>query len=398
MSPAGGASPMMRFKSWTLTDVVGDLWLDSFAVGNDSLRLPTPHDWSIRKCTLRGGLRDGIDLIEVHNGALSFTVLPTRGMGLWRGEYRGNYLGWRSPLLGPVHPKLVNLEGRDGLGWLTGFDEWLCRCGLAWNGPPGDDNGMRLTLHGRVANLPAHHVEVRINLDPPHELMVTGEVQETGLFYPHLALTATYTTVPGSNRLVVHDLVENRGAQPAELEMLYHCNIGPPFLEAGSRAMAPIRELAPRDARAAEGVETYDTYLGPTPGYAEQVYLYDLLADPAGRTLALLYNATADRGLLVRLNRHELPCFTLWKNTAAVEDGYVTGLEPATNYPNFRGFERRQGRVKVLPPGGRWECSWSLEVFDTAAGVTGALAEIARLQARAPAVIHRTPQTGLSPA
>ena len=57
-----------------------------------------------------------------------------------------------------------------------------------------------------------------------------------------------------------------------------------------------------------------------------------------GRTLATLYNAAADRGLTLRFNRNELPCFTLWKNTAALEDGYVTGLEPATNYPNFKTF------------------------------------------------------------
>ena len=54
--------------------LVNDVWLDNFAAGNDSLRLGTPHDWSIRKRTLRGGLRDGIDLIEVHNGGLSFSV------------------------------------------------------------------------------------------------------------------------------------------------------------------------------------------------------------------------------------------------------------------------------------------------------------------------------------
>ena len=130
---------MTRTKSWTLTDVANDIWLDSFAVSNDSLRLPTPFHWSVRKGTLRGGRRDGIDLIEVHNGALSFSVLATRGMGLWRGEYRGNFLGWRSPVRGPVHPKYVNQADQGGLGWLTGFDEWLVRCGLASNGPPGED-------------------------------------------------------------------------------------------------------------------------------------------------------------------------------------------------------------------------------------------------------------------
>src|SRR5258707_15704253 len=80
---------MNRWKSWTLTDVRADVWLDSLAIANDTLHLPTPHDWSVRKRTLRGGLRDGVDLIEVHNGALSFSVVPTRGMGLWRGDYHG---------------------------------------------------------------------------------------------------------------------------------------------------------------------------------------------------------------------------------------------------------------------------------------------------------------------
>jgi len=155
--------------------------------------------------------------------------------------------------------------------------------------------------------------------------------------------------------------------------------------------------MAPQTQRAAEGIDTYDAYAGPTTGYSEQVYLYHLLGDAAGRTLALLYNAAADRGLAVRFNLRELPCFTVWKNTAAVEDGYVTGLEPATNFPNFKAFERQQGRVKTLPPGGRWEAKWGLEVFDTREGVTAALKEIAALQAHARAIIHRTPEPNFSP-
>ena len=397
---------MTRYKSWTLTDVRGDVWLDGFAAGNDSLHLPTPHDWSLRKRTLRGGLRDGVDVVEVHNGALSFAVLPTRGMGLWRGEYHGNTLGWRSPVQGPVHPKFVEQSGRGGVGWLAGFDELLCRCGLASNGPPGDDTYADahgrprrdlLTLHGRIANSPAHFVEARVGLDPPYELTVSGEVEEAALFFPQLRLTATYTTVPGSGRVVIHDLVENRSAQPAEMQLLYHCNLGPPFLAAGSRVLVPLREMAPQTPRAAEGIDTYETYQGPAVGFAEQVYLYDPAGDERGRTLAVLVNAACDRAVAVRFNRHELPCFTVWKNTGALEDGYVTGLEPATGFPNSKGFERQQGRVRILPPGGRWEARWSLEVADTREGVTALLAEVATLQARCKATVHRTPQTQFSP-
>src|SRR5829696_5334737 len=95
-------------REFTLTDVAHDIWLDSFKLGNQALPLATPHVWSIRKRTLRGGLRDGVDMIDVNNGALSFSILPTRGMGLWRGAYRAMALGWQEPRLGPVHPKFVD--------------------------------------------------------------------------------------------------------------------------------------------------------------------------------------------------------------------------------------------------------------------------------------------------
>jgi hypothetical protein len=181
------------------------------------------------------------------------------------------------------------------------------------------------------------------------------------------------------------------------MQLLYHCNLGPPFLEAGGRVLAPVRELAPQTPRAGEGIGSYEAYAGPAAGFAEQVYLYDLLADPRGQTLAVLVNAAQDRAIALRFNRSELPCFTVWKNTGALEDGYATGLEPATNYPNFKGFERKQGRVRVLPPGGRWECRWSIEVADTAASASALLAEVAKLQAHARAVVHRGPHARFSP-
>jgi hypothetical protein len=397
---------MTRSKTWILTDAHGDVWLDSFAACNDTLRLPTTHDWSIRKRTLRGGLRDGVDLIEVHNGCLSYSILPTRGMSLWRGDYRGLALGWRSPIEGPVHPKYVNQADRGNLGWLAGFDELLCRCGLAFNGPPGEDvwvdaagqtQRQLLTLHGRIANTPASSVEVAVSLDPPYELTVRGEVEEAALFFPQLRLTTTYTTIPGSNRVVIHDVVTNRGARPVEMQLLYHTNLGMPFLEAGARVMLPIREMAPLTPRAAEGMQSWESYGAPTAGFAEQVYVYEMIADTKGQSLAMLMNAKADKAICVRWGVKDLPCFTVWKNTMALEEGYVTGLEPATNYPNFRNFERQKGRVRLLAPGGSWEARWSIEVTDTAQGVVDWQKEIAALQAKQKPLIHSQPNAKFSP-
>ncbi len=142
-------------------------------------------------------------------------------------------------------------------------------------------------------------------------------------------------TVPGSNTLVVRDEFVNLKEQPVEIQILYHWNFGPPFLGPGSRFVAPIKSVTPRDARAQEGIGQHDLYGAPEPGSTEQVYYHELHAGSAGdpRTLAMLRNQAGDKGVVLRFRNDQLPAFTLWKNTGGLRDGYVTGLEPGTNYP-----------------------------------------------------------------
>ena len=104
---------MSEAKCWTLTDVANGVWLDRFELAAGDMDLGTSVPWSVSKRVLRGGLGDGVDIIEIRNGALSFSVLPTRGMGIWRGEYAGCALGWDSPVRGPVNPMFVNVLDRE---------------------------------------------------------------------------------------------------------------------------------------------------------------------------------------------------------------------------------------------------------------------------------------------
>lgn len=395
---------------WVLTDVARDGYIDEFSIGWADLQLPAAKPWRVSKRTLRGGLRDGVDLVEVDNGALSFSVVPTRGMSIWRGKYRDCALGWVSPVKGPVHPAYVNLADRGGIGWINGFDEWIVRCGLDSNGAPGvdvvpDNNGnpqkIQIPLHGRIANTPASLVQVRVGLTEPFPITISGVVDEATLFCPQLQLRTEITTWPGSNKLVIRDEVVNMRSVPAEMELLYHCNFGEPFLGAGSRLAAPIGEVAPRDARAAEGIDRYADYPAPTVGFIEQCYWFDLLAaSGAGAchaTMAMLRNAAGDKGAVLRYDKRELPCFTVWKNPGALSDGYVTGLEPGTNYPNTKSFERQKGRVIKLAPGGSHTVTLAVEIHDTREGVAGVEKEIADIQRRAAAVVHKTPVAKWSP-
>ncbi len=363
-------------------------------------------DWSITKKRLRGGLSDGVDQVEINNGHLSFTVLTTRGMGIYRGSCGDLSLGWDSPAKNPVNPAFINLMEQNGLGWLKGFNECVVRCGLHSNGAAGLDRVKNisgeysetlLNLHGKIANLPAKYVELQVIPGDPVELVVIGVIEEAACFCPQYRLTTRMSTTVGSNTIRIRDEILNFGALPAELEMLYHCNFGPPFLETGARLVAPALEVAPRDPRAAEDIDTWDLYQAPLAGYAEQGNYLDFAAAADGSTLSMLCNRAGDQGVTLRWNKNQLPCFCQWKHTTAECEGYVTGMEPATNYPNLKTFEREQGRVINLQPRQSYVIDLALEVQENAAQVAAVGAEVEALLGQRKTLVHPRPIGKWSP-
>ena len=295
-------------------------------------------------------------VVELDNGAMCIDVLPTRGMGIWRVRRGDKDARLASAAREPVHPAFVPLMEPAGLGWLDGFNELLCRCGLESNGPPEFDDAGRLLrpLHGRIANTPAHRVELIVD-EQAGSLTLRGVVDESRFHFQSLRLTTSISTTIGSNEFTWTDEVENIGGRDATLQMLYHFNIGQPLLRPGAQITAPVESVAPHTQVAAdEGVETWNIMPPPRPGSAEQVYFLDLAADADGNTRVLVSGLTDDEAVSLRFNKRTLPCFTVWRNSPAESDGYVLGIEPGTNYPNPRTFEKQHGRVVKLKPGEKW--------------------------------------------
>jgi hypothetical protein len=245
-----------------------------------------------------------------------------------------------------------------GLGWLDGFSELLCRCGLESNGPPEFDEAGRLLrpLHGRIANTPAHRVELLT--DEGGKLTLRGVVDEARFHFQSLRLVTSISTFAGSNEFTWVDDVENIGGRDALFQMLYHFNVGQPLLRPGARLIAPVVTVAPLTQIAAdEGVEKWYVMPPPRPGSSEQVYVAELAGNTQGVTRVLLSGLTGGHAIGLHFNRHTLPCFTVWRNTPAEADGYVLGIEPGTNYPNPRTFEKEHGRVLTLTPGQKWRAA-----------------------------------------
>jgi hypothetical protein len=306
---------------------------------------------AVRSRRLSGGRRDGVLLVELVAGSTKVFVLPDRGLGIWKVMAGDCELGWQSPVHGPVHPRFVPLAEPGGLGWLDGFDELVARCGLVSNGAPDFDAAGRLRhpLHGRIANLPAHHLDVTLD-EAAGTITLTGAVDETRFLCHALQMTTSLTVTADRQRVAWSDTVRNLSERPATMQMLYHVNFGPPLLGPGSEIVAAVEELAPRDACAGEDVPSWNRYDPPRAGRGEEVHFMRMRAQPDGKAAALLVAPEGRHGACLEWRADTLPCFTLWKNQGGLADGYVTGLEPGTNYPNARSFEESRGRVVALAP------------------------------------------------
>lgn len=326
---------------------------------------------------LSEGASAGVELILVDAGQVRAAICPTRGMSLWKAHMADIPCGWKSPVQGPVHPSFVPLDEPSGLGWLDGFDELLVRCGLRNFGAPdfAANGQLRYPLHGRIGNLPGRNVA--LELDESHSLLhITGEVHETRFLQHNLRLQVKYTFALGENQIAIHDVVTNAGATPTTMQLLYHINLGAPLLETGAKLHVNARRAVARNRHAADGLAEWQTYLPPTAGYQEQVYFFESHAGGGGWSTALLTSAQADRGFAVHYRPDCLPYFSQWKNTVADSDGYVTGLEPGTGFPNPRSFEEEKGRVVALAAGESREFQLTLEGINSADRLTKLTSEI----------------------
>jgi hypothetical protein len=302
-------------RDFVLSDAETASRTDEWSVSSTDLGIPAEPPFSVKKSILHGGKQEGVELIEIDNGRMTISVIPTRGMNVLRVRSGDITLGWNSPVKQIVNPTFIELDSRGGLGWLDGFNEMLVRCGFEWAGHAGMDNGKLLTLHGRAGNTPASKVVVAVDDQPPHRIRVRGRIDEQTFKFVDYQMWTEISTEPGSGSFRINDTLTNRGDYEREFQIIYHGNFGPPLLQEGSVFEAPVKQVTPFNDYAAKEIATWTTYRGPTKDYDEQVYNVIPFADGNGFTTVLLRDKAGDRGVKLRYNVAELPHFTLWKNT-----------------------------------------------------------------------------------
>jgi hypothetical protein len=335
------------------------------------------REWSRRELEARlgrieqiGGLRrvqstegkeSGVEEIQIRTGAgLSYSVFPSRGLDIGLAEFEGVPLIWLSPN-GEVHPAFF--DGR-GSGWLrTAAGGLLMTCGLTQVGSPGTDGSEELGLHGRAHHTQARHVCAEGFWEgDEYNTVVHGKVEETSIFGWNLRLTRHISSRLGKNQILIRDVVENAGFEPAPHMLLYHFNFGFPLLDTQTQICFPPATVIPREPDLpTEGLGDWQL---PEADYKERVYYYENLSAGADGMAAVTVRnphfPSTDRPLMVRLawKTRNLPVLVQWKMPG--EGTHVLGIEPANCHVEGRAAERARGTLVMLAPGQAME--YNLEI------------------------------------
>ena len=348
----------------------------------------------VRLMTLEDGLERGNRMLEFRTGSgLIFTVLVDRALDIGSCEYRGLSIGWHSQA-GFRPPGTTNTDAEGGLGWLRSFSGLLATCGLDHIfGPVTEDAGhfhypyrksMNYPIHGRATSVPARLSGYGESWQGDDcVLWCEGVIQQAAVFAENLHLIRRIEADVGGNAIRITDRVVNRGFSRTPHMMLYHIDVGHPLVDAGSRYLAPVREVL-WASHAGEGYKRqgvgYRTLSAPKADFVEQVWEHDMAADANDRVRAALVNDRLGLGFEIESRKSELPCHLEWQNLA--EGMYCLGIEPATHHIPGKTAAHERGEMIWLEHGDERAYHLTMTVLDGKASIAAAEQRIVAVQSQ----------------
>jgi hypothetical protein len=249
---------------------------------------------------------------------------------------------------GETHPAYYEPQGT---GWLRTFAAGLLTtCGLTYLGPPCEDNGEELGLHGRFSTLPSRQFsDLSEWKGNDYVCMVRGVLEEGYLFGNKLRLEREISSVCNQNEIHIKDTITNFGGTPSPYTILYHMNFGYPLLDENAELAIEPLETSPRDADATAGIDDFKAFIRPRIDFREQVFFHKMKGDKNGLTTVILKNRKAGIAVSIIFNINQLPYLNQWKMMGYGE--YVLGLEPSNVAVKSRKILRDENELPMLLPG-----------------------------------------------
>lgn len=301
----------------------------------------------IRKVTCDEGRSSGTKLFDIKNECLQFQVMCDKCLDVSGFSYRGINMNFLSKpgLQGRNH---YDTNGQEALRSIMGG--LFFTAGLENICAPYTNETGSYPMHGRIRTTPAEQISSEETwTEDGLKLKVSGSMREAELFGENMVLRRSIETIAGQKSIKVTDEIENEAFRDEPLMLLYHINLGYPFLTPDLKLYIPTGSVTPRDA-ASEGHEkAYDRMDEPKKNEPEYVFIHDMqAADDQKNTWVLAVNEKLGLGLKIAYSMKNLPYFMEWKSTAAGD--YVIGLEPSNSSVYGRAYHEKNNSLHKLKP------------------------------------------------
>lgn len=314
----------------------------------------------VRRVSYDEGKADGMQVIQVKSGELFYELSVDKCLDMVRLSYKGKTFSFLSKA-GMQNSRPYDVSEHNAVQSIMGG--MLFTCGTDNVGPAERKEASILPMHGSLRSLPAEHICADSWWDgDEYKIKVSGEIHQGQLFGKHIVLRRSIETVVGSNVIKIEDEFENQGFCEEAFMLLYHCNVGYPLLDEGSRVLVSSDEVRLRGEEK-ETVNCWDKVGAPVDLQPEEVY-YHTFSKNREREYAAVINDTLGLGLKVEFQTSELPYMTQWKSMGSSD--YVMGLEPCNCHVNGVDWEEKNGTLQKLKPLEKRNVSLQLGVLDKA--------------------------------
>lgn len=298
----------------------------------------------IRQITCNEGRSSGLKMFDVKNECLQYQVMCDKCLDVAGFSYKGINMNFLSKpgLQGRNHYDTNGAEAlrsiMGGLFFTAGFEN-ICA--------PYKNAAGEYPLHGRIRTTPAEHLTAEESwTEDGLVLRVSGTMREAELFGENMVLRRTIETVVGEKVVKLTDEIENESFREEPLMLLYHINLGYPFLSPDIKLYIPTKSVTARDEDAIGHEKEYDRMEQPKENEPEYVFIHDMKSTSEKDTWILAINPVLKLGMKIQYNMKNLPCFMEWKSIGAGD--YVIGLEPSNSSVYGRGYHEKNDTLHTL--------------------------------------------------
>lgn len=295
----------------------------------------------IQRYCLQEGKAAGTQMIRVSNATgLELHIAVDRSLDMAELRFRGVSLGYLSAT-GITHPSYYEPEG---YGWLRSFyGGFMATCGLDQVGEPCQVNGSHYGLHGRISNCPAEQICTEVRRGGRKlEGIVSGVIRQACQQGEAYLLRRTYHFSDDSAAFTFTDEIENLSGKAVPLQLLYHFNLGYPFLSPSLQMELPPAKTEGWDEVSESKCDQYMDCTDP-----EELTLLHHLKEPQKPTQLILKNQGIR--LCLGFDGEKLPILAQWRLLQPRE--YVLAFEPTNNHLRGLAWEKEYGQVEMLQPG-----------------------------------------------